>query len=241
MRYSANLNVIIKAIEKAASYMSRDFIELENLQTNPASAARFTNSCYNKVKQILTDDLSKIRPDFNLVFSDGQSLIRSKNAEYTFLIFPIDGINNLLRSNPDFTIAIALQHQDKTGKKETISAAIAKIYGNETYYCEKGFGAYLNNRRIRVSKRSKSENLVVSTEDQDFFKEEAFTKLGSKNFSQRTYGCRTLDVAYLSAARLEMALFKNQDLELLKPFLLLVREAGGKISEEEKFILARNS
>jgi myo-inositol-1(or 4)-monophosphatase len=240
MRYSANLNVIVKALEKATSHVSRDFIELENLQTNPASASRFTTSCYNKVKQILTDDFSKIRPDYNLFFSDGTSIINNKNAEYSYLILAIDGINNLLRSNPDFTVAVALQHHSQDGKKESISAAICKIYGNETYYCEKGFGAYLNSRRIRVSKRSKNDGFVIACEDQNFFADEAFVKLAVKNFSQRAYGCRSLEVGYLAAARLDMCLFKNQDYELLKPFLLLVREAGGKISEEENFIVVSN-
>lgn len=231
MRYSANLNVIIKAIEKATSYMSRDFIELENLQTNPASANKFANACYNRVKQVLADDLSKFRPEYNLTFSDGQKLIRNKDAEYSYVIFPIDGMNNLTRSNPDFTVAIALEHLGANGQREAISVAISKIFGGELYYCEKGFGAYLNNRRIRVSKRI-GETLIVASEDQNFISE--------KNYSARSYGCRSLEVAYVAAARLEKAIFKKENYELLKPFLLLVREAGGKITEEEKSILVSN-
>lgn len=236
MRYSANLNVIIKAIEKATAHMSRDFNELEHLQSNPVSASKFASACYNRVRQVLIDDLSKFRPDYNLIFSDGQNLIRNKDAEYSYVIFPIDGFENLTRSNPDFTVAVALEHRGENGQKEAISVAISKIFGSETYYCEKGFGAYMNNRRIRVSKRSNSEIPLIASEDQALLAE----KMGEKKFSMRTYGCRTLDVAYLSASRLEMALFKKKNYELLKPFLLLVREAGGKISEEEKFILASN-
>lgn len=236
MRYSANLNVIIKAIEKAAAHMPRDFIELENLQTNPISANKFANACYNRVKQILTDDLSKFRPDYNLIFSDGQKIIKNKDAEYSYVIFPIDGMNNLTRSNPDFTVAIALEHLGANGQREAISVAVSKIFGGELYYCEKGFGAYLNNRRIRVSKRTSSEPIIASSEDHALLAE----KLAGKNFSTRAYGCRSLEVAYLAAARLETALFKKQDYELLKPFLLLVREAGGKILEEEKSILVSN-
>jgi len=236
MRYSANLNVIIKAIEKATAHMPRDFIELENLQSNPTSANKFANSCYNRVKKILAEDLSKFRPDYNLIFSDGEKIIKNKNAEFSYLIFPVDGMNNMTRSNPDFTVAIALEHVNETGQKESISVAISKIFGGELYYCEKGFGAYLNNRRIRVSKRTNSEAIIAATEDQA----ELGKRLEGKNFSIRSYGCRSLELAYLAAARLEMGLFKKQDCELLKPFLLLVREAGGKISEEEKFILASN-
>ena len=236
MRYSANLNIIIKAIEKAAAHMPRAFIELENLQSNPVSANKFANACYNRVKQILADDFSKFRPEYNLIFADGQKVIRTKNAEYSYIIFPIDGLTNMTRSNPDFTVAVALEHCAENGQKEGISVAISKIFGGELYYCEKGFGAYLNNRRIRVSKRNSGEAPVIASEDQNLLTE----KMAGKDFSQRAYGCRTLEIAYLAASRLEMTLFKNQNYELLKPFLLLAREAGGKILEEEKSILVSN-
>ncbi len=236
MRYSANLNVIIKAIEKAAAHMPRDFIELENLQSNPFTANKFAVACYNRVKQILADDFSKFRPEYNLIFADGQKIIRSQNAEYSYIIFPIDGLENLVRSNPDFTVAVVLEHLNENGQREAISLAISKIFGNETYYCEKGFGAYLNNRRIRVSKRNGNEILLAATENQSVLLEKTI----GKNFAPRTYGCRSLEVAYLAASRLEMALFENKNYEFLKPLLLLVREAGGKILEEEKFIVASN-
>lgn len=230
MRYSANLNVILKAIEKATVHMPRDFIELENLQSNPLSAQKFASACYNRVKQILSDDFSKLRPEYNLIFSDGQNLIRSKNAEYSYVIHPIDGFANLMRSNPDFTVAVALEHINVAGQKESISVAISKIFGGETYYCEKGFGAYANNRRIRVSKRIGAESLVAA-EDQKFLVE--------KN-SLRAYGCRTIEMAYVASSRLDKAIFKNQNYELFKPFTLLVREAGGKIVEDESKITITN-
>ena len=213
--------------------MPRDFIELENLQSNPVSANKFATACYNRVKQILTDDFSKFRPDYNLIFSDGQKIIKNKNAEYSFVIFPIDGFENLTRSNPDFSVAVALEHLGENGQREGISVAVSKIFGGETYYCEKGYGAYLNNRRIRISKRTSGETQVISTEDQ----EALATKMGDKKFYTRSYGCRTLEVAYFAAARLEGALFVKKNYDLLKPFLLLAREAGGKIIEEEKCVL----
>ena len=237
MRLSANLNVIVKAIQRATANTGRDFIEIENLQSNPLSANKFAVACYNRIKQILIEDFSKFRPDYNLVFDDGQKIIRSNNTEYSYVIHAIDGLENLVRSNPDFTVSVAIEYTNQQGQKEPISAAIVKIFSNETYYCEKGFGAFLNNRRIRVSKRvGISEKSLASTQDYAAFEQ----KTAGKNFEIRAYGCRTLEIAYLSSARLEMALFKKQDFELFKPFLLLVREAGGKITEDEKFILASN-
>ncbi len=230
MRYSANLNVIIKAIEKATMRTPRDFIELENLQTNPASANKFSNACYNRIKEVLAEDLLKFRADYNLIFSDGQKLIQKKDAEYSYIILPIDGLNNLTRSNPDFTVALALEHLNSSGQKEVISVAINKVVGGELYYCEKGFGAYLNNRRLRVSRRS-GNDVVFSCEE---------NSLTNKNFSNRSYGCKSLEIAYLAASRLDATIFKNENYEFLKPFLLLVKEAGGKIFESEKFIAASN-
>ena len=222
---------MIKSIEKATAHMSRDFIELENLQSNPTSAAKFANACYQRVKQVLIDDLAKFRPDHNLIFSDGQKVIRKENAEYSYSICAVDGFDNMLRSNPDFTVAMALEHQNASGKKEPIAMVILKVVGGELYYCEKGFGAFLNNRRIRVSKRNVG-NFVVACEDQSL--------LEDAKSSLRMYGCRTLEVAYVASSRLEKAIFKNQNSEFLRPFLLLIREAGGKISENEKSILVSN-
>ncbi len=230
MRYSANLNVIIKSIEKATAHMSRDFIELENLQSNPASADRFANACYNRVKQVLFDDFTKIRPEYNIIFSDGQKIIRKADAEYNYVIHVIDGFDNLKRSNPDFTVAVALEHNNVNGQKEAISVAVNKIFGGELYYCEKGFGAYLNSRRIRVSKRMNGQITVASADK----------RLLSKEQNLRSYGCKTLDIAYVASSRLEKAIYKNNNLDLYKPFTLLVREAGGKVVEEDDKIIVTN-
>lgn len=228
MRYSANLNIIIKSIEKATTHIPRDFTELEHLQSNPMSAEKFAAACYRKVKQILIDDLTKLRPEFNLIFSDGEKVIRSDHAEYSFVIHPIDGFSNLIRSNPDFTVAVALEHHNKNSAKEAISVAISKIFGGELYYCEKGFGAYLNNRRIRVSKRNSGEIISVNEIE------------SSNSRGSRSYGCRTLTIAYLAAARIEKAIFLKENNEFLKPFLLLVKEAGGRIVEDEKSVSVFN-
>jgi len=226
MRYSANLNVIVKSLEKATAHMSRDFIELENLQSNSASADRVSVSCYNRVKQVLVDDLSKVRPDYNIIFSDGQKMIRKENAEYSYIIHVVDGFDNLKRSNPDFTVAIALEHKAPNGQKEAISLAIGKVFGGESYYCEKGFGAFLNNRRIRTSKRTSGE-VLVATNDKSLL---------TPKEQLRSYGCKTLEIAYVASSRLEKAIYKQEEFELFKPFTLLVREAGGKITEDDKTI-----
>ena len=221
---------MIKCLEKATAHMSRDFIELENLQSNPTSAAKFAQACYQRVKLVLVDDLAKFRPDHNIYFSDGQKVIRKENAEYSYTVLAVDGFDNMLRSNPDFTIAIALEH-NSAGKKESIAVVILKVVGGELYYCEKGFGAFLNNRRIRVSKRTIGD-FVIAAQDASLVE--------GKNFSLRNYGCRSLEIAYVASSRLEKAVIPNKNTDYVKPFMLLVREAGGKISENEKAIIVSN-
>lgn len=233
MRYSPNLNIIIKAIEKAASFASRDFVELENLQSNPASADKFANACYRKVKKTLLEDLAKMRPQYDIFFADGEVVKGaggSGEAEFSYKIFPIDGLENLTRANPDFTIAVALEHLGKDGKKETISVAINKVIGNEIYYCEKGFGSYLNSRRSRTSKRTKNEVVVAFAENHEL----ATNHLTQKNLSLRNYGCKTLSLAYVASAKLDSAVFDSgANNEFLKSFLLLAKEAGGGVAEKE--------
>ena len=85
MRYSANLNIIIKAIEKASIHLPRDFMELENLQSNPNSADNFAKHCYAKVKKIIAEDMMKFRPDFNIFFDDGSKIINNSSFKSSAL------------------------------------------------------------------------------------------------------------------------------------------------------------
>ena len=110
MRYSANLNVILKAIDKASRAMPRDFIELENLQSNPESSTKFAKACYSKVKRLLAQDLSEYRPDYNIYFADGDQVINNEQASYSYKIYPIDGLGNFSRADTHFTVAIALEY-----------------------------------------------------------------------------------------------------------------------------------
>lgn len=233
MRYSANLNVIIKAIENATKHLSRDFVEIENLQSNPLSANKFFNSSYNKIKEILIDEFSRFRPEFNLYFVDGQQIINQANSEYNLVIFPLDGVENLVRASPDFTVAIALCHRNVDNKLESISVAISKIIGGELYYSEKGFGAFLNNRRIRVSKRSNNNlnNYLIAGDDIKIFND--------LKVMPRNLGCRTLEIAYLASARFDQIIFSSKIYNQFSPFFLLAKEAGARIiSNPDKMIIS---
>ncbi|MCE2687947.1 MAG: hypothetical protein LW595_05350 [Rickettsiales bacterium] len=240
MRYSSNLNIILKSIEKAVNRMSRDFVELENLQNNPASALKFATSCYNKIAEIIIDDLQKFRGDFDITIIDSINNKKinyhkdNKISEYSYLVLPIDGFYNLMRANPNFTVAVALQHCNQEGSEpETIALAINNLVGNDIYYCEKGFGAFANNRRIRVSKKN-GEGLAISSSNPDSFSDFVQNYQIKKPYF---YGinCPTLEMAYLSSAKLDIGLFSKNDYFIAKSFALLAKEAGGKIIRSEEF------
>jgi len=222
MRYSANLNIIIKAIEKASNHVARDFVELENLQANPLSANKFASLTINRVRQILIDEFTKFRVDYDIIFTDLPKIIRKENNEYCFQVTILDGVENFSRAHPDFTIAVALQHITADKKYETIAMAINKIIGGELYYCEKGFGAYLNSRRLRVSRRNQTQQIIASN---------CINFMQSQKIIPYNYGCNTLAIAYFAAARLDQVVLNHNLSPNLKSFLLIAKEAGGKVEE----------
>lgn len=249
MRYSANLNIIIKALEKASNHVARDFVELENLQANPVSANKFASLTYNRIKQILIDEFTKYRADYDIVFSDSQQILRKENNEYCLRIIALDGIDNFSRAHPDFTIAVALTHNSGDKNYQTIAMAIIKIIQGELFYCEKGFGAYLNNRRLRVSKRNPSQQIIVSNTITDTITDTITSDKGisdsliSQNHIKNipyNYGCSTLAIAYFACARLEKVILNKNNSPFLKSFLLIAKESGGKVEEKDNLLILTN-
>ena len=227
MRFSNNLGLIIKIIEKVSNIYARDFIELENLQSSPISAAKFANSSYLKAKKTLFDELSFARPDYNLRFSDGEKVSRENNQGYEFNIVTIDGLENLSRANPNFTIAIALKKD-----QEVICLAIKKIIGSEIYSCEKNIGAYLNNRRIRIAKKSKNLPVILAGDNQ----KKITDKFSADKTTYLSLGSKLLEIAYLASNKIDHIFYENG--QEIADFLLLIKEAGGssKIEKSSIFI-----
>ncbi len=152
---SANLNIMIKAAEKASKILIRDFGELEKLQVSLKGPSDFVTNSDKKVEKIIIEELTKSRKKFSIL-SEEIGEVKNSDKENYWIIDPIDGTTNFLHGIPHFAISIAL----KT-KEEIVSGLIFDPIKNEMFYAEKNNGAYFNNQRIRVSKKKNLMNVYL--------------------------------------------------------------------------------
>ena len=146
---SANLNIMIKASEKASKVLIRDFGEVEKLQVSIKGPSDFVSNADKKSEKIIIEELSKSRKKYSIL-SEEVGKINNSDTDNMWIIDPIDGTTNFLHGIPHFAISIALK-----SKNEIISGLIFDPIKNEMFYAEKNNGAYFNNLRIKVSKKKK--------------------------------------------------------------------------------------
>ena len=213
---SANLNLMIKACEKASKILIRDFGEIEKLQVSKKGPSDFVTNSDLKTEKIIIDELKKGRPDYSVV-SEENGIIKNKDNKNTWIIDPIDGTVNFLHGIPHFAISIALKHEDKI-----ISGLIFDPIKDEMFYAEKNNGAYFNNKRIRVSKKNNINECLFAT-----------SGLIEKklNLTYRKSGSAALDLAYIACGRYDGYFQKNLQLWDIAAGLVIVKEAGGVINE----------
>ena len=144
---SANLNVMIKASEKASKILIRDFGELEKLQVSKKGPRDFVTNADIKVEKIIINELKKARPNYSII-SEENGIEKNKDKNNSWIIDPIDGTINFLHGIPHFAISIALKSNN-----EIVCGLIFDPIKDEMFYAEKNNGAFYNNQRIRVSKK----------------------------------------------------------------------------------------
>jgi myo-inositol-1(or 4)-monophosphatase len=240
MLHSPNLNVIIKSLEKISARLARDFVELENLQSNNFSAVKFANSCYKRIEETLIEELKKVRGEYNFELVDGRIIIHNPHSEYQYIVCPVDGLFNLSRSIQSFSSFVALEHISKDGKKEVISTTILNVAANEIYLCEKGSGAFLNNRKIRISKRELKDGVLCSISNPSLITHSIAQNLQTNKVVFQVSNCASLDIAYFAAGKIDLCIFEEGDKNFLKAILLLAKEAGGEVIEKDGLILVSN-
>ena len=213
---SANLNIMIKASEKASKILIRDFGELENLQVSKKGPMDFVTNSDLKTEKIIIEELKKAKPNYSII-SEENGIEINKDIKNTWIIDPIDGTVNFLHGVPHFAISIALKSNN-----EIVSGLIFDPIKNEMFYAEKDNGAFFNNHRIRVSKKSELNNCLFVTG-------EKVTK--NIDLTYRKSGCASLDMAYVASGRYDGYFQHELNLWDIAAGIILVKEAGGLINE----------
>jgi len=213
---SANLNVMIKASEKASKVLIRDFGEIEKLQVSKKGPSDFVTNSDIKTEKIIIEELKKARPHYSII-SEENGTENNKDKNNTWIIDPIDGTINFLHGIPHFAISIAL----KSGE-EIVSGLIFDPIKNEIFFAEKENGAFFNNHRIRVSKKNEINNCLFATGGET--KQEL-------NLPYRKSGCAALDMAYVAAGRYDGYFQHDLNLWDIAAGVILVKEAGGVLNE----------
>ena len=207
---------MIKASEKASKILIKDFGEIEKLQVSKKGPKDFVTNSDLKVEKIIIDELKKAKPNYSII-SEEKGTELNKDKDNTWIVDPIDGTINYLHGIPHFAISIALKTRD-----EIISGLIYDPIKDEMFYAEKDNGAFLNNSRVRVSKKINIEECLFVTGGKTNFE---------ANITSRRSGCAALDMAYVASGRYDGYFQKNLNIWDIAAGIVLIKEAGGIVNE----------
>lgn len=229
-RYPA-INVILKACEKAAKGLKRDFGELENLQVSKKGIGDFVTTADTRTDSLLREELSKARPGYG--FLSEELGTQGTAATGRWIIDPIDGTTNFIHGIPHFAISVALEEAG-----EITAGVIYEPLTDTAYWAAKGSGAFYNDRRLRVSGRSNLNDSLIATgipfagrneAAADFMKN--LNKIMPKVAGIRRMGAASLDMAYVAAGRYEAYWENRINFWDIAAGLIIVQEAGGIVTD----------
>lgn len=223
-----------RAAERAGRALIRDFGEVEQLQVSRKGPGDFVSTADTKAERIVRKELERARPDYSFLLEEG-GRIEGKDTDHCWVVDPLDGTTNFLHGLPHFCVSIAL-----TQSGEPIAGVIYDPLKDELFWAEKNDGAYLNNRRLRVSGRKGLADALLATGVPFRLHQgtpvcEIFEKqlhhVMSRVAGVRRFGSAALDLAYVAAGRYD-GYWENG----LNPWdvaagVLIVREAGGFVTE----------
>jgi len=225
---SALVNVMISATEKAGRALTRDFGEVEQLQVSRKGLGDFVSTADHRAEKILVQELSKSRPGYSFLLEE-TGAIDGTDPDHCWIADPLDGTLNFLHGIPQFCVSLALKKGD-----EIIAGVIYNPILDELYWAEKGKGAFLNQRRLRVSGRRNMDEAVVAIGTP--YRNQASTtnhaaRLVGQVAGMRRFGSAALDLAYVAAGKFEACFAIH-----LKPWdlaagILMVKESGGYVCD----------
>ncbi|HWA60220.1 MAG TPA: inositol monophosphatase family protein [Caulobacteraceae bacterium] len=230
---SALLKVMIDAARKAARGLSRDFGEVTELQVSKKGAADFVSAADLKAEQVLFEELSKARPGYGFL-GEERGLVEGTDKTHRWIVDPLDGTTNFLHAIPHFAINIALERDGQIVAGVTYNPISADLF-----WSERGRGAFMNDKRLRVAARTRLDEAVIGTgipflghgQHARFLKE--LHQISQRVAGVRRFGAAALDLAWVAAGRLDA--FWERDLSAwdVAAGTLMVTEAGGKVTDAE--------
>lgn len=235
---SGLIRVMEKAARKAGGKLRRDFGEIEHLQVSRKGPSDFVSKADRQAERTLWDELRAARPGYGFELEEGGT-IDGEDGQSRFIIDPLDGTTNFLHGIPHFAISIAVQEPklDGSGWGDVIAALVYQPITDETFWAEKSGGAWLHDRRLRVSgRRSMSEALLATGmpfQGHGDFAEwsKIYGALGPQIAGVRRFGSAALDLAWVAAGRFDGFWESGLNAWDTAAGCLLVREAGGFVSD----------
>ena len=233
MPASALMNVMLAAARKAGRSLARDFGEVEQLQVSLKGPANFVTAADHRAEEILHAELTRARPGYGLLMEE-RGDIAGADRTHRFIVDPLDGTTNLLHGIPHFAISIALERDG-----DLVAGLIYNPVSHETFTAERGKGAFLNDRRIRVAARSELADCVIGTgiphsgrPQHDVFLNELRAVMDA-SAGVRRIGAAALDLAWTAAGRLDGFWERNLRAWDIAAGIVVIREAGGFVSDGE--------
>ncbi|HEY1878513.1 MAG TPA: inositol monophosphatase family protein [Caulobacteraceae bacterium] len=230
---SALVKVMIDAARKAGRGLARDFGEVTELQVSKKGAADYVSAADLKAEQTLYEELSRARPGYGFL-AEERGLAPGTDKTHTWIVDPLDGTTNFLHAMPHFAVNIALKREGAVVAGVTYNPATSDLY-----WAERGRGAFLNGRRMRVAARTRMDEAVFATgipfmghgQHARFLKE--LHQIAQRVSGVRRFGSAALDLAWVAAGRFDG--YWERDLHAwdLAAGLILVTEAGGQVSDAD--------
>jgi myo-inositol-1(or 4)-monophosphatase len=227
------MTVMTDAVMKASRSLKRDFGEVENLQVSRKGPGDFVSAADRKAEQILREALEKARPGYGLVMEES-GVIQGTDPDHRWHIDPLDGTTNFLHGLPHFAISVGLERDG-----QIVAGVIYDPAKDELFIAERGKGAFLNNRRIRVAARNDMADAVVACGlphigkgDHGLFLRETAAVMGHVG-GMRRWGAAALDLAYVACGRLDAYWERGLNSWDIAAGILMIREAGGFISDAD--------
>ncbi len=232
MPHSAILNVMTKAAYRAGRSLKRDLGEVENLQVSLKGPRNFVTAADRRAEAIVREELLRARPDYGFLGEEGGATAGSDQS-HRWIVDPLDGTTNFLHGIPHFAVSIALERNGAI-----VAGLVFNPANDDLFVAERGKGAFLNDRRIRVAARTRLAEAIVACGLPHYGRgsDMALARLeiaaAQQNFAGlRRYGAASLDLAWIAAGRLDAYWERDLSPWDVAAGIILVREAGGFVTD----------